>query len=150
MTDLPDLPDLSALLEAAEQRRDHYARIVREAQSELEKADDYLARLSGRKPRKRRSRTQASSRERITEDTLRRVVEAIGSHDYAGVKTIAGDTRYSFSHSSTAANVAVERGFATREKTGNKWRYRITDNGMEYVCKDKEVDDEQQQRAQAA
>lgn len=126
---LPDLPDFDSLVEAAKTRRAHFIQIRNAAQSEVDTAEKYLAKLTG----KGRSRAAPGTAQKpVSESTLRAVMNVLAQHRYARVSTL---TASGASHTTVgyAMIEAVKRELAEREKRGRHYRYAITEKGQEYV-----------------
>lgn len=68
----------------------------------------------------------------------------LSNHAYAGTKTVAVESGYSYEHTGKVLSAAVERGLASAERRGRKFRYTITEAGLALLVGD------EQEEAQAA
>jgi hypothetical protein len=127
--DLPELPSRDDVLA----RREHYARIVAEAQAEVEKADAWLALIDG-KPRRKAKRRAKRSEAGVSEATYRAAIEDLANRRYAGTGTIAEAIRVSDGHVGQIMRVAVRRGHAETKRNGKHGnRHQITEAGLEFA-----------------
>lgn len=145
---LPELPSMEELLKTAQERRNVYAELVRQAQAEVDKADEYINRLSGAKPRARSKprQGQPGPASRWTQDVnladtaYRAILEACGNHAYAGATTLAGNTSYAKTSVHRAMRLAVERGHAILLPQGRKHRWKVTEAGQDFLTRPVVVD----------
>ncbi len=126
----PDLPDLHDLRELAIEARDHYAKVIAEAQVKLDRAEEYLAALDGgdRKP------VRTPKVPSVSEDAYRLVLTKLADHAYARISTLAAEACFSRSHVGQIMKKAQERDHVViKDGKSRTMRFQLTDAGMEYL-----------------
>jgi DNA-binding MarR family transcriptional regulator len=124
---LPELPDVADLIIAAETRLAHFARVRDEAQAEVDRAQAYLERLTGKSP-------ASSSGHAVSEEAMAAVLASIGSHNGCSITTIAQDAGKGQSTVSRAIRVAEREGWVrTERRQRGRLRAWLTEAGMEKV-----------------
>lgn len=130
--DLPELPDVDSIMKLAIARRDAFQSAVDIAQAEVNKAQKIIDMLNGGSTKSSMTKARQKS---VSDTALCRIVTALSNHGYAAARTIASATSYSDSQVRFAMKIAEERGWVTAERRGryNKFRYSLTDAGVEFV-----------------
>lgn len=136
---LPDLPDPDVILSNAHRRLDHYQAIAEAAEAEMNRSRLVIAAFNGDGPNPLIQPRRPSADRGVSNDVLVAVVTALGNRDYAGIHTLAADSSVSRGHVGRAMGIATERGYAARTNpaAARKFRWKITDSGMEFVTASK-------------
>lgn len=135
--DLPELPDIDELRAAATARVKYFTNERDAMQAELDQAQSILNALNGHGKR-RRKRTGQTAQPRPTDATYERILMALADHSYCGVNTLAQKSGFSASHCARTMKVGEERGHVLLEWHGRKLRYKISDEGMDFLTRHQE------------
>jgi hypothetical protein len=128
---LPVLPDFDKLVEDARAVLAHATQQRDSWQARVDLAQKYIDRLSGTPATRRASPGEARPKP-VSEPTFRSIMNKLAAHRYATVETLRA-AGASTSTINAAMATAVQRGFADRERRGQRFRYTITEAGLEYV-----------------
>jgi hypothetical protein len=138
----PSLPDPQGLidqaLDDARRRRDFFQKQYDEAVVEMQKCDEFVARLTGIRPQKthrpKGTVTLDELRTNVSADIIRAAVMSVGNHNGCAAVTVAADTGKALSTALRALRIAVADGYVRRERRARgRYRFWITEKGMEWL-----------------